>query len=114
MSLFDRFKKNKAKPSGVGRTTVSAKPKTILDKYRDGLAYLDSCGTFDEAKFREFNRITGNRFSEADIQSQLNNARMMINGMEGVRQSLRSAMAEGISAFEKLERNGIDLSKYNI
>lgn len=92
----------------------SQKQTSILEKYRAGLSYLDGCGTFDEAKFREFNRITGNRFSEADIQTQLCNAQKMIKGMEEVKSVLRSSMAEGISTFEKLEQSGIDLSKYNL
>ena len=40
---------------------------SFLDKYRMGLSYLNECGAFDETKFREFNRITGSRFSDADI-----------------------------------------------
>ena len=90
------------------------KSAKILEQYREGLAYLDSCGPFDEAKFREFNRIIGNRFSENDIQSQLRNASMMTDGMEGVRAAVRSAVAEAIGTFEQLERQGIDLSQYDL
>ena len=92
----------------------AAGPKNILERYRAGLSYLDGCSAFDEAKFREFNRITGNRFSEADIENQLKNAKMMIRGMEDLKQTLRSATVEGIRVFEDLERNGLDLSKYNV
>ncbi|MFV0400028.1 MAG: DUF805 domain-containing protein [Oscillospiraceae bacterium] len=87
---------------------------SILDQYRAGLSYLDSCGAFDEAKFREYNRISGNRFSEGNIQNQLSNARMMMGGMEDLRKILRTNMAEAIRTFEELERNGIDLSKYKL
>ena len=87
---------------------------SILDQYRAALSYLDSCGTFDEAKFREFNRVSGNRFSEGDVQTQLSNAKMMLGGMEELRKVLRSTMAEGVRTFEELERNGIDLSKYKL
>jgi hypothetical protein len=90
------------------------KKATILDKYRAGLSYLDGSGTFDEAGFREFNRITGNRFSNAEIENQLMNAKQMIRGMEDLKQVLRSSTVEAISVFEKVERNGIDLSKYDI
>ena len=90
------------------------KPTSILDKYRMGLSYLDECKTFDEAKFREFNRITGNRFSDADIETQLMNAKLMIKGMEDLKQILRSTTVEAISTFEEVERKGIDLSKYNV
>ncbi len=104
MGLFSRKPKAEA----------AVKKTSILDKYRAGLQYLDSCGSFDEAKFREFNHITGDKFSEADIQTQLGNARLMMNGMDGVKQSLRSAMVEGISMFEEVERRGVDLSKYDV
>jgi len=90
------------------------KKARILEEYRAGLSYLDECGAFDEAKFREFNRITGNRFSNADIENQLRNAKLMIGGMENVKQTLRSSMVEAIGIFEEMERNGIDLSNYNV
>ena len=96
------------------RRYENKKPISILDKYRMGLSYLDKCETFDEAKFREFNRITGNRFSDTDIETHLMSAKLMIKGMEDLKQTLRSTMAEAISAFEEVERNGIDLSKYNV
>jgi len=38
----------------------------------------------------------------------------MIRGMEDLKQTLRSTMVEGISMFEELERQGIDLSKYDV
>lgn len=97
--------------------TVSPAPSaggSILDQYRAGLAYLDGCGAFDEAKFREFNRVTGGRFSEGDIQGQLANARRMMGGMEDLRKVLRSTMLESIQTFEQLQRSGIDLSKYKL
>ena len=84
--------------------------KTILDRYREALAYLDNCGTFNETKFREFNRITNNQFSEAEIVNQLRNAQFMMGGMEDLKNVLRSTMIEAISTFEKLEREGVDLS----
>ncbi len=83
----------------------------MLEQYRAGLSYLNRCGPFDEAKFREFNRITGEPFSEADIQTQLRNARGMIMGMEEVKNALHASMAEGIRTFEKLEQSGVDVSK---
>lgn len=85
----------------------------ILAKYRDGLGFLDSCGDFDEGKFREFNRIVGNRFSEADIRQQLDNGRML-GSMNEIKKLLRSSTVEAIETFEQLERDGIDLSKFNI
>jgi hypothetical protein len=90
------------------------KKASILDKYRAGLSYLDGSGTFDEAKFREFNRITGNRFSNADMEKQLMYAKQMIRGMEDLKQVLRSSTVEAIHTFEELERNGLDLSKYDV
>ena len=122
MGLFDLFRKKdktaaKKPAAPAPKAPAAPKPaakKSILTQYREGLAYLDSCGPFNEAKFREFNRITGNRFSEADIQTQRRNASMMIDGMEGVRKAVRSSMVEAVSTFEMLERKGIDLSKYNV
>ncbi|MGI6546447.1 MAG: hypothetical protein ACOX2M_08550 [Fastidiosipilaceae bacterium] len=89
------------------------KPVSILDRYRLGLSYLDACGAFDEYKFREFNRIAGNQFSDADMAKQLGNARMTLKGMDDLKQTLRSTMIEAIQTFEELERGGVDLSKYN-
>ena len=103
-------------PTGKGTQGKREKPaaatgkKTILDKYREGLAYLNSCGPFDESKFREFNRLTGNRFSEQDQQIR---AMIALGGTEELRSTLRSTMTEAIAAFEKLEQQGIDLTKYD-
>ena len=91
-----------------------AAPKSILDKYREGLVYLESCTLFGETEFREFNRIIGERFSEADIQTQLANSKMMIAGMDELKGILKQNMIESIKTFEKLEQSGIDLSQYNI
>ena len=90
------------------------RPASILDKYRAALRYLENCSVFDEAAFREFNRITGNRFAEADIQSQLRNAGLMLKGMEDLRELLLSSTMEAIGAFEEMERQGIDLSKFDV
>lgn len=76
--------------------------------------YLDRCEAFDEADFRDFNRIIGNRFSDADVENQLRNAKLMIREMEDLKQTLRASMIEAIGAFEKLEQSGIDLSKYSV
>ena len=82
--------------------------------YRAGLSYLDGCGAFDESKLREFSRITGNRFSEADIKNQLASAQQMLRGMEDLKQTLHSTMTEAVHTFEELEQKGIDLSKYKV
>ena len=94
--------------------TSNEKKASILEKYREGLSYLDGSGAFDEDKLREFNRITGNMLSNDDIENYLESAKLMIRGMEEVKQILRSTMVEGISVFEEVERNGIDLSKYEV
>ena len=93
---------------------ASKKATSILDKYRAGLLYLDGCARFDEAEFRELNRILGNRFSEDDIRTQLVNAKSMMRGMDDLKKVLRSNIVEAIGTFEQLEQSGIDLSKYNI
>jgi len=92
----------------------SGKPHSILDQYQMGLSYLDECGIFDEAKFHIFNRIIGNKFSAADIETQLGNAQLIIGGMESLKQILRSNMVEAINTFKEIERSGIDLSKFNL
>ena len=104
----------KRKQTEALEKAYSSKPSSILDKYRAGLSFLDECGAFDEAKFRKFNHVIGNRFSEVDITTQLRNAELMIRGMENIKQTLRSTMVEGISMFEELERSGIDLSKFEV
>jgi hypothetical protein len=87
---------------------------TILDKYRVGLSYLDGCGTFDKAKYQEFNRIIGNQFSDTEMENQIKNSELMIRGMEDLKQTLRSSIVEAIGVFEEIERQGIDLSKYSV
>ena len=105
-------------PVNTGSTNVSEnigkKPTSIIDEYKMGLSYLDECGAFDEVKFHEFNRITGNKFSPADIENQLASAKLMMRGMEDLKQTLRSTMVEAIGTFEELERQGVDLSKYSV
>ncbi|MCL2652521.1 MAG: hypothetical protein FWD63_01860 [Propionibacteriaceae bacterium] len=93
---------------------VGDQPGSILDQYRAALAYLDSCETFDETALREFNRLSGSRFSEADMENQLGSAKLMLRGMDDLKQSLRSSTAEAIGVFEQLAQSGIDLSKYNL
>ncbi|MDR0841689.1 MAG: DUF805 domain-containing protein [Christensenellaceae bacterium] len=116
--VYQTYSQPPAKPVPTA-TAPAAKPvpaagTSILDQYKAGLSYLDGCGAFDESKFREFNRITGNRFSEKDMQNQLSSAKLMIGGMDALRNTLRSTMLEAVHSFEALERSGIDLSKYNI
>ena len=102
------------RPAPMAKPAPTAASGSIVDQYRAGLRYLDGCGAFDEAKFREFNSMLGNRFPEADVQKQLSNARMMSGGMEEIKAVLRSTVVEAIGTFEELERNGIDLAKYKL
>lgn len=108
--IYISSRRNTEQPASDGNSDSV----TILTQYREGLRYLDSCGIFDETKLREFNRIIGNRFSEAEIQTQLANAQMMVGGMNALKELLHNSTLEGINAFEKVEQSGIDLSKYNI
>jgi len=93
---------------------AAPKKPPILDRYRASLRYLDSCGPFDEAKLREFNRISGDMLSEADLQKQLASSQLILGGMEQIRKLLRQNVAEAIGAFEQIERSGVDLSKYDV
>lgn len=104
---YDGRRKANAEPAGSG----NEKETSILVKYRAGLLYLDRCERFDEAEFRELNRMIGDRFSEADIKTQLGNAQLMMGGMDDLKKILRSNIVEAIHVFEKVERNGIDLPK---
>ena len=107
MGLFDFLKR---KDSSQSKNSGN-KNANILDKQRAGLSYLDRCGTFDEAKLREFYRITGNK-SSADIENDF--GKLTIREMKEVKQNLRSTMLELISGLEELERNGIDLSENDV
>lgn len=91
-------RKTAAETAGIGNKKVTS----ILDKYRAGLLYLDSCESFDEAKFRELNRIIGNQFSEADIKTQLGNAQLMLRGVDDLKKVLRSNIVEAIGTFEEI------------
>jgi len=85
------------------------KSKNRLERYREALTYLDRCVTFNEASFREFNRIAGNIFSDEDITHHIWSAGRMFGGMESIRELLRSTIVEGITTFENLQRQGIDI-----
>lgn len=87
---------------------------SVLDQYREGLKYLDSCGDFDEIKLHRFNIITGNRLSEAEIQTYIRSADLTVGGMNTVRDELRKTISEAVGSFEKLQAQGVDLSKYHL
>jgi hypothetical protein len=76
--------------------------------YKRALAYLDSCGPFDEQKLREVNRIAGNPLSEREIQTMLSAAVFMMatptrpGGMESVRAHVRESLVTFIQMTGKL------------
>jgi hypothetical protein len=106
MGLLGNLFGNKAK-------TPAKKEKTILEQYREGLQYLNGCsGVFTEEQLREFNRIIGNRFPEAEIESLLSKSKLMLRGMDEIKKTLKDNMSEGIAVFEQLEKSGVDLSAY--
>ena len=69
-----------------------------MTDYRNALSYLDSCGTFDEHKLREANRIAGSMMLESDIQMLLQQAQYIIptattpGGIEFIRASMRKQL----------------------
>lgn len=88
-------------------------PSQLAKKYRQALAYLDSCGEFNEQKLREVNHIAGGQLTEADIQDFLQKAPLIMSydgqsgGMEGVREELRKSYMEGVVVFGSLGDVGI-------
>jgi hypothetical protein len=85
------------------------KSKNRLERYREALVYLDSCVIFNEASFRKFNRIAGDLFSEEEIARHIRSAGHMFGGMESIKELLRSNIVEGITTFENLQRQGIEI-----
>lgn len=114
-SRYDPFASSASASSSQPVTvTAASNQPNILQRYRAARAYLDSCGTYDEEKFREMNRITGNMFSEEDIRKQLAESEMMIDGMEALKKIHCDSLTEAIAVFEQVEAKGIDLSKLNV
>ncbi len=58
--------------------------------------------------------MIGNKFSEADIKTQLGNAELMFRGVDDLKQALRETTLEAIGVFKSLEQQGLDLSKYEL
>ena len=101
-------------PAQRSRPAAASNRPNILERYRAARAYLDTCGPYDEEKLREMNRLSGNMFSEEDIRSQLAKSELMIGGMDALKKVHYDSLTESITAFEKVEAAGIDLSKYNV
>jgi hypothetical protein len=85
-----------------------ASPRQLAKWYREGLSYLDRCGTLDEAKLNELNRIIGGMLSESQVQNFIAQSAMMLpserdrGGMDAVKNLIRENLKKGISAFESL------------
>jgi hypothetical protein len=99
MGLFGK------KQSRDGR---AAKPSQLAQWYREGLSYLDRCGTLDEAKLKELNTIIGDMFSESQIQNFIAQSAFMLptggdhGGMDSVKNLIRETLKQGISTFGSL------------
>ena len=111
MGLFNSKKKEQANTAPAaasggsgGGSGVLQMAKETLENYKKALAYLDTCGPLDEAKFREMNRLAGSKFTEPDIQGFLGQAKLVIGGLETMRPSLRDTFQEGIRAFGEVVR----------
>jgi hypothetical protein len=88
------------RPTVSSRATSSSEPTgNPLTDYKRALAYLDSCGPFDERKFREANRIAGGLLSESDVQMMLAQSQMIMpsagrpGGMDFIKAQVRENLA---------------------
>jgi hypothetical protein len=76
--------------------------------YKRALAYLDTCGLFNEQKLRETNRLSGNVMSESDIQMMLGQAQMIMpkatepGGMESIKATIRDSLETFVQLTDKL------------
>jgi hypothetical protein len=92
----------------TARDGKAASPRELTKWYREALIYLDRCGTLDEAKLREVNRISGGMFSESELRNFVEQSQMMLpisgkpGGMDALKQTLRTTMKEAISTFGSL------------
>ncbi len=100
-------------PAQRSQPAAASNRPNILERYRAARTYLTICGSYNEEKFREMNRLTGNMFSEEDIQKQLAQSKMMIGGMDALKKLHYDSLTEAIATFEEVEAAGIDLSKYD-
>ena len=98
MGFFDRFNKG-----------------SELAKYRKALEYLEQCGEFNEAKFREVNRIAGGLYSEKKIKNFIMSNQIVsmthslaglgsVNyAMDAAKSAMRSDLKKEIEKLEKVE-----------
>lgn len=97
MGILEKLFGNKQTRDGK-----AASPRQLAQWYREGLIYLDRCGSLDAAKFSELNRITGGMLSESQIRNYIAQSAMMLGGMDDVKNILRETLKKGITAFESL------------
>lgn len=83
--------------------------KTLLDKYRDGLAFLENCGELDVVKLNLFNEMAGKPFSGDDLTSFVM-AASGPGGWAAVKSELKNVATEAVATLSELARQGVDLS----
>jgi len=83
--------------------------KTVLDRYRDGLAFLEGCGELDAVKLNLFNEMVGKPFSGDDLTSFVM-AASGPGGWASVKSELKSVTVEAVATLSELSRQGVDLS----
>ena len=97
------------RPTILSKATSGSEPTgNPLTDYKRALAYLDSCGSFDERKFREANRIAGGLLSESDIQMMLAQSQMIMpsagepGGMDFIKAQVRENLETLIQMAGKM------------
>lgn len=97
--------RDETQSSSGSRTQPTGNPVT---DYKNALAYLDRCGSFNEQKLREVNRIAGSMLSESDIQMMLGQAQMIMpsanepGGMDYIKSSIREQLVTFINMTGRL------------
>ena len=95
-------------PTASGAASNHQPSGSPLANYKRALAYLDSCGSFDERKLRETNRIAGGLLSESDIRMLIGQAQMIMptagepGGMEYVKGQVRQNLATLVQMADKM------------
>jgi len=90
-------------------TDVRKEFKQRAEDYKKALKYLDSCSTFTYDNLVKVNQIAGSPVPEVDLQRMWEQSRYILttdqaSGVEFLRQTMRSTLIEGISAFEDTAR----------
>jgi hypothetical protein len=82
----------------------ASKVRQRAERYKEALVYLNSCARFTYEDLAKTSSIAGDPMSELDLRQMWDSSKRTLEGAEGVKQSIRKALIEGINTFESLAK----------